>query len=457
MTWLRNPKYPFRYALVGVILALLGFGGLNEVSANEELRLISSSVISEFPKGIRFTVEIAGPQEIKQVTLRFRASGERVERYDNFPLKPASIISSELLIRTDTADRYIPPGTELEYHFEIQDSSGRELVTDSQWFIFLDPRFEWSTIQGPQVSIHYYGSAEKQAGEILEAATITITDAGSLMGVVANDNLNLTLYNSWREMRSALPPRSQVQENSLVTEGVFFQSAGVILILGSISRVAGVTSHEVIHFLMHQKVGSKIRIVPAWLNEGLAEYGSNSPNPSFDLALKTAVRTNSLIPLTSLNIPPGPPQDVILMYGEGKSVVAYLVESFGPQPFRALLQSIKEGNSIDSALESAYGFHRAGLENLWRSHIGAPLLPTDKPVRTLPTLTPYPTIVPFGVEIAAPISTKQSTPTKPQREASSGCGRSSTTSAAFPFVFVGAVASLLSRRCKWNDEHSSLP
>ena len=198
---------------------------------------------------------------------------------------------------------------------------------------------------------------------------------GALIGVEVQRPLRLTMYNSWAEMRQALPPRSQVSEAALITEGVHFPSTGVVLILASAPRVAGVTSHELVHFLLDEAMGPLVQLVPAWLNEGLAEYGSTAPSPSYDFALDSAIAQDRLIPLTSLNVPPGVPRDAILMYGEGKSVVTFMVETHGPEKLRGLLRRLGEGVSIDDALEATYGFDRAGLEQQWRRAIGAPPLP----------------------------------------------------------------------------------
>ena len=430
-----------------LVPGLLVLGSPPTALAQEELRLVSSSVVSEFPQGVRFSVEISAPAEVQEIILRFQVLGERVQRYDNFQFRPASRVQAELQVRTDTADRYIPPGAELEYHFEIRDAAGRDLITEPRRFILLDPRFEWRDIQGVLVSIRYHGSTEDRARRVLEGAQATIADMGTLMGVEVQEPLRLTMYNSWGEMREALPPKSQVQEGALITEGVHFPATGVILILGSVPRVTGVTSHEVVHFLMDQAMGSLTRIVPAWLNEGLAEYGSREPSPSYDIALRRAVQNDALIPLTSLNTPPGPPGDVILMYGEGKSVVAYLVEVHGAQPLQALLQGMRQGLAIDEALKASYGFDRVELERLWRAHIGASPLPANGPERTLPTPIPYPTIVPFGVEAPTSLPTSPS-PQPPAQTPQSpgGCGRGSD--AAFPLVALGMIAALV--RCRYH-------
>ena len=415
------------------------------------IRLVSSSAESRFPDGVVFRVEAQAAREISAITLRFRVLGQRALRYDNLEFAPARSVDTEILVRTDTAERFIPPGAELEYFYEIQDATGAALTTQPQRFILLDPRFDWQSIREQSVSISYYGPVRPVAQQVLSDAQDTIERMGALIGVEVQRPLRLTMYNSWAEMRQALPPRSQVSEAALITEGVHFPSTGVVLILASAPRVAGVTSHELVHFLLDEAMGPLVQLVPAWLNEGLAEYGSTAPSPSYDFALDSAIAQDRLIPLTSLNVPPGVPRDAILMYGEGKSVVTFMVQTHGPEKLRGLLRRLGEGVSIDDALEATYGFDRTGLEQQWRRAIGAPPLPQAGFEEARPTPAAYPTIVPFGVETPTPFppSSRAPTPTAapaplPAPQSTGTCARAAGAGDAgvAGVLAVGAVLAL---------------
>jgi len=270
------------------------------------------------------------------------------------------------------------------------------------------------------------------------------------MGVSVEDPLRITLYNSWDDMRVALPPRSQVQEESLVSEGVSFGETGVILVLGSNSNAVGVTSHETAHFLMQQAVGPLSPLAPAWLNEGLAEHANPVANGSYTRALERAIRDGRLIPLSSLTRPPGKPDDVILFYGEAESVVAYMVESYGEQPLQRLLEELREGTPIDDALMASYRLDRDTLEARWRQSIGArPRAPGDGG-RSLPTPLPRPTLAPFGPAAgttsgaqAAPIATPAATGGCGRVEALAGVRRPLDLAGAAPALGLVALLGLL--------------
>ena len=210
-------------------------------------------------------------------------------------------------------------------------------------------------------------------------------------------------------------------------------------------------AHETVHFLMRFAVGSGARSVPIWLNEGLAEYANPFPSPTFESLLSRRLASNTLIPLTSLTSAPGRPEDNLLLYGQGRSVVTYMIDAYGEGPLQALLQRLREGDPIDDALNAAYGFDRVGLDQEWRASIGAAPLTATPSRSALPTPIPRPTLVPFGAATSSsPEATTQPRPTpteaptstepatEPAEQASGGCNRVEGGG-----LDVGAVAPLL--------------
>ena len=284
---------------------------------------------------------------------------------------------------------------------EVTDAAGARTESAAQRTIFLDPRFQWSRLDAPR---RHAALLRRPGGprppRALEAAQETLVRMGDLMGVEERDTLRLTVYNDISAMRDALPPRSEVYETTLVTEGVSFGDTGVVLLLGGNPEVEGVAAHETVHFLMRFAVGRGASLVPAWLNEGLAEYANPFPSFSFQNVFSRRLYNNTLLPLTSLTSAPGRPEDALLMYGQSESVVTYMIETYSEEPMRELLRGLRDGLPIDDALTAAYGIDRTGLEQEWRTRIGAPPLAATPSRSALPTPIPRPTLVPFGIATA---------------------------------------------------------
>lgn len=425
------PKFIFRF-FRAVLVTLIFLWSPGVVQAQEDTETsnfrATTTARSSFPDGIHFDISISGDQRIVSARLRYRVLGERATRYGRLQSEPTTKLVNEFFVRTDTAARYIPPGAEIEYVLEITDENGVLTKTQPQRFIFIDPRFQWERLDSPGGYIYYHGSVRDQARRVLDAAQTTLTSMGALMGVTDVGPVRMTMYNNVTEMRFALPPRSKVQEESLVTEGVSFGDTGVILVLGSTPRVDGVTAHETVHFLVRHAMGKLSHIVPAWLNEGLAEYGNLNPSSSYDRALNSRLSQGTLLPLTSMTAVPGKPDDVMLMYGEAKSVVAYMVNTYGAGAIQKLFEGMRAGLHIDDALMAAYGFDRIGLEGEWRDSINAPKLEVTPSRLAFPTAIPRSKLLPLGVATEPPPSQEVppvDLPVRSPTTTTSGiCGRS---------------------------------
>lgn len=391
--------------VVPVVLFFLLTPGVVEAQEGSENNNVRATTTprSNFPDGIYFDIFVSGDQPIVDARLWYRVLGERATRYGRLQFEPTTRLEKEFFVRTDTVARYIPPGAEIEYALEITDEDGVLTKTPPRRFILIDPRFQWERLDAPGGYIYHHGSVRDQARHVLDAAQTTLTTMGALMGVTDAGLVRMTMYNNVTEMRVALPTTSKVQEESLITEGVSFGDTGVILVLGSTPRVDGVTSHETVHFLVRHAMGKLSHIVPAWLNEGLAEYGNVNPSSSYDRALNFRLSQGTLLPLTSMTAVPGKPDDVMLMYGEARSVVAYMVNTYGAGAIQKLFEGMRAGLHIDDALMAAYGFDRVGLEGEWRDSINAPKLEVTPSRLALPTTIPRSKLLPLGVPTEHPV------------------------------------------------------
>ena len=81
--------------------------------------------------------------------------------------------------------------------------------------------------------------------------------------------------------------------------------------------------------------------------------------------------SDTLLPITKYTSPPGKPEDVILFYGQAEKIVEYMVENFGSKTFTQFIKSLKNGMSVNKAIEQNYGMSKTEIENEWRLSIGA--------------------------------------------------------------------------------------
>ena len=388
------------------------------------IRVESFSVTSEFPDGIRFTVRASGDNEITSVAVRFRTGQQTTGAYDYLDFEAGRLIDGHLFWRTNSSSRYIPPGTIITYSFEVEDSEGNRLDTEPREFIYTDARFEWSEVSSGPISVAYHGPVQTRAEIILDAIIQTIDHMGPLLGADIETPIRVTMYNNVKEMLGALPPGSATIRRELITEGQAFSDVGMLLVLGGGRLAEGTASHEVTHILTHRAGDSVFRRVPGWLDEGLSEYGNIVPGFSYDVALEFAISNDRLLPITSQTVRPGDTEEVIIFYGEGRSIVRYMVRRYGADKMRMLMASLKSGKDMDNALLDVYGVDRLGLENRWRAAIGAPAYIPPETGSVRPTPIARPTLLPYTLQTQpqasdsptpvpqqAPTATPEPTPT----------------------------------------------
>ena len=223
---------------VGCIAAAI-VAGPRVSAAPEPITLVSAGVESEFPEGMRFSVQVSGQNPIEEVAVRVRVGQQAREVYDYMEVEKATLVDSELFWRTNSLPRYIPPGTIITYYFEIGDDSGNTLETEPAEFIYYDARFTWEEVEDGPVAVAYHGPVKTRAEILLDATNQTLEVMGPLLGADISVPIRVTMYNNVKEMLDALPPGSTTIRRELITEGQAFTNFGTLLVLGGGRRAKG--------------------------------------------------------------------------------------------------------------------------------------------------------------------------------------------------------------------------
>ena len=358
----------------------------------EAVRIIGWTAESQFPEGMTFTLDIESDLRIDDVRVSFEIGNRGTTTYAYLDLDQTTrpLINGELFHRTNSRDRYIPPGTMINYWFEVTDENGDTYLTDPVSWRFEDARFEWDEATLGAVTILYHGPVRVRAERLAEAAVESLELMGRVTGAETETPIIMTLYNNNAEMIEAVVARSLTTSRELITEGQAFDSESVVLVLAGRSDI-GTATHEMTHILTARAARSRGSI-PLWLNEGLAEFGNLDRTISYERFLEWAVGTDRLIPLKSLIVFPGDPNLTLVAYGQGRSAVEFMIEDFGEEKMAQLLATLGTGIGIDASLEAVYGFNLFEFENLWRAEIGADAYveATRSPTPT-PSADPAPT------------------------------------------------------------------
>ena len=401
-------------ALFAFILILSWSALPAQAQQDGEIRILSHRVESRFPDSVHFFIEAAGPDEINDIRVYLKTIGQ-VSRsaYRQVEFAPGTAVSGEAELLSGGSN-YFPPGTRMAYSFELRDTAGRVLRTEEQIFVYLDNRFEWLTVSAGLITVYYNNPlVAERAQHVLDTAAATLEYMGPVLGSNPQEPLHIVTYHNYRDMAGALPFQSQAQQEQLITAGMAFDEERVLLVYSGGQGVTGTTAHEFIHLLVGDATGRAYSQVPDWLNEGLAEYGDFSPDTDRDRYLRRAINQGKLRPLWQQSNFSGTPEDILIGYGQGLSVVTFMIETYGVDKMADLLQALVATLNIDAALMQVYGFDEYGLDALWRQSLGLEPLPRPEPAtpqqrspsRTRIAPTPRPTLALAANPAAPPAAT----------------------------------------------------
>jgi hypothetical protein len=336
--------------------------------------LTDAGVTNDFPNGLTFAVTAESDSPIEELRLVYKVlpDGALTRAVPDF--EPGTSIETTFLLEGNT-NIYLPPGVEVEYHWEATDADGATAETETETYFYDDVRFDWQSVEGGGVTIYYYSGSSDDAQRMHDTAQEHLERMNALLGTEVPFTVLVWTYADTDDMRPALQRRSPTFDSQIITAGVRVAS-NIVLVLGNASF--DTLRHELTHVVTKQAGESALGTLPSWLDEGTAVYSQSDPG-GFGDAIERALNSGDVLSVREISAYPGDPDKVTLFYGEGYSLVSFLIDEFGEAQFAELFATVKSGNRIGSALEEVYGFNEDGLENAWREANGLPPRDTPEP------------------------------------------------------------------------------
>jgi hypothetical protein len=129
--------------------------------------------------------------------------------------------------------------------------------------------------------------------------------------------------------------------------------------------------HELCHLVLHRNISNKN--LPRWFDEGVCQLASGGVaellSGENDRALSDAVMSDGQIGLNKLEIFPADERSLTLAYEESKSFVEYVATEYGKEGILSIIKYLKEGNSINDALQKGLSINLSGLEENWHAYL----------------------------------------------------------------------------------------
>ena len=133
--------------------------------------------------------------------------------------------------------------------------------------------------------------------------------------------------------------------------------------------VSSIMKHELSHLLLHKNIN--IKNLPKWLDEGVSQWVSGGLADILtkdSRLIERAIITGRYLPFKYLSERfPGDNESLMLAYAQSKSIVEYIASEFEPDGIQKLLNSLRSGKDIESAIHEIFLISFDELEKNWYS------------------------------------------------------------------------------------------
>ena len=373
-----------RLLILSLVLSLLIaiqilFSISTTILAQGEITVISSDAEMQFPSTITFSMEAEAASDIADIDLVYRKSGESLipvsSRVD------VDFIPGQLVAASWTWDMLetggLPPGTEIDYWWLIEDAAGHELQTSPATIAFDDLSHDWHSLASDQVTIFWYEGDLSFVQDLVDAADEALERLAGEIGVALEQPVKIYIYASSGDLRNALIYPQEW------TGGLAFPGYGTVIIGISPDNLAWgkrAIAHEMGHLVVHQALSGFYGHLPVWLDEGLAMDAEGDLRPDLQTMLNKAIARDTLFSVRSISSSfPTDPDEARLCYAESYSLVQFLIDTYGSDKILNLLAVLNEGNTYDDAMLEVYDFNVDGLNAVWRESLALGPQPSPTP------------------------------------------------------------------------------
>jgi hypothetical protein len=359
----------------------------------------------EFPERLTFQADFKSDQPIEKVVLEYGVDqwtcGTVIAKA--FPeITPGKDVSAEWTWEMKQSGSQ-PPGSKIWWRWRLTDQQGQETVTNRKETVWLDDQHDWQTASGDNINLHWYDGKTAFGDELHQSAVKSLEDLAKVTGLRTTKPIDLYIYANTDDMREA------VLYEPGWTGGLAYPDHNIVIIGISPDQMEWgkrTQAHELTHALVGQLTFSCLSDMPTWLVEGLAMYGEGGPEEVQQKLFGDALKNNTLAPVRSLS--GGFAEESTkanVSYAQSYSLVQFLIEKYGQDKMLDFLRTLRDGATVDEALQQIYGFDIEGFEDAWRANIGAAARSGDR-AKPTPTRVPteVPTLVPAVIAQIGPTS-----------------------------------------------------
>jgi hypothetical protein len=345
-----------------------------------------------------------------------------------------SVGSGTLTYTLDTSGGGVPPFQPMTAQFSVVLADGTSLSGSTFSVTYADDRFQWQSVTGALVTIHWFQGTTAFAQQLLDYGEQGIAKAASFFGVTETKPVDFYIYPSQSAFAAGLSVPETIGGEAETT----YRTCFALVAPTDLAYGRTVVPHELTHIIFADLTDNPYHSPPRWVNEGLAVYLSEGYGSDNRSLVSQAVSDGTLVPLAALAGYFALDQTrIYLSYAESVSAIDFMVRKYGQAGVRKLLDAYAAGSSDDEAFTAAFGIDMAAFDKAWQADNGVTAAPTYGP-QPAPT-GPLPPGWSGSTATTPPVSTTTPAST-PSRAGGGPAGGSSTSSDATDLLVAGLIA-----------------
>jgi len=372
-----------KYCLALVLLVLaLTFIPCSIAAADGGIEVIENDAHADFPQSVTFSLEARASTDIVDIDIECqvvrRSLVPVICRSDIDFDADEHVMVSWIWDMQDSGG--VPPGTDIEYRWLIEDASGNTYTSPYATVRYDDLRYNWRGMTSDNITLWWYEGDSSFAQQLIDAADGAAARLTAEFDVSLDKPVKFYIYaDAWDLQSSLVNP-------DIWTGGQAFPDYGAIMIgieVDNLDWGKRTVAHELGHLVVGQLVYGPFGWLPTWLSEGIAMNAEGELSDNFQDSLDSAISSDTLFSVRSIaSAFPSDATEAIICYSESHSIVKFLIDNYGSEQFLKLLDLFKQGSTDDEALFQIYGYDTDGLNENWRSSLGLGPQPTVTPTPT---------------------------------------------------------------------------
>jgi hypothetical protein len=353
--------------LLGGAMLMAGASGTRAQPSVETVSVALDEVVSDFPQGLTFQLELADESTITRADLLF-SIGEHPTLIQT-SATPSEVSGNTVEHFVDLLYLQVPTGVTLTYQWRLQLAEDLVVETPAGQAEWIDDRFDWTVYETDDVQVHAYAGDDEFYDLAVQVAQTTVDDLQQRFDAPPRpERLRIWLYESASDLSGAMSPNSRDWIGGV--SYARYSLVAAVVPSGSEYSIQRVIPHEVAHQIIHDATLNPFIYPATWLDEGIAMTVQTVDQDGLDERVEEAYLAGTLPTVQSLISEFGSDgESTRLSYASSYSIVRFLEETRGAESIADLVSAYAEGHSHDETLLAVLAIDTAELDRLWRDHI----------------------------------------------------------------------------------------